>query len=173
MNRSLLNKLFWVFWCSTTVFTGILAGFLTSHSIMLGRFFSWYVESGNMDLMRQTFSVFREVSQPDPNALYNIPLYLSFVSGVIWTALAFLLKRDRIIALIAGLSTFWTGSIFFVIDLDEAEDAVVTGLASEQMAQYFLSINVPVHTLFAAIYVVSLFLLLLVALKGQWNKVHS
>jgi hypothetical protein len=92
---------------------------------------------------------------------------------VIWTALAFLLKRDRIIALIAGLSTFWTGSIFFVIDLDEAEDAVVTGLASEQMAQYFLSINVPVHTLFAAIYVVSLFLLLLVALKGQWNKVHS
>jgi hypothetical protein len=126
-----------------------------------------------MDLMRQTFSVFREVSKPDPNVLYNIPLYLSFASGVIWTVLAFLLKRDRIIALIAGLSTFWTGSIFFVIDLDEAEDAVVSGLANDQMAQYFLSINVPVHTLFAVIYVVSLFLLLLVALKGQWNKTSA
>ena len=173
MKKNTLGKLFWVFWCSTTILTGILAGYMVSHSIMLGRFFSWLVASGNMDLLRQTFTVFREVSKPDPNVLYDIPLYLAFVSGVIWTVLAFILKRDRIIALIAGLSTFWVGNIFAISDLDEAEEAVLSGVADERMAQFFLSINVPIHTLFAVIYVVSLFLLLFVALKGQWTKVYN
>jgi hypothetical protein len=39
MNKNTLRRLFWVFWCATTILTGILAGFLVSHSIMLGRFF--------------------------------------------------------------------------------------------------------------------------------------
>jgi hypothetical protein len=173
MNKNLLNKLFWGFWCATTIFTGILAGYMVSHSIMLGRFFSWYVDAGKMDLMRQTFSVFREVSDPDPNMLYDMPLYLALVSGVIWTVLSFIQKRDRVIALIAGLSTLWTAIIFFVTDLDEAEDAVVSGLANEEVAQYFLSINVPIHASFAVLYVVSLFLLLLVAMKGHWAEAHT
>ena len=173
MKENILSRLFWLFWCLTTILTGILAGYMVSHSIMLGRFFSWLVDSGNMDLLRQTFTVFREVSKPDPNVLYDTPLYLAFASGVIWTVLAFLLKRDRIIALIAGLSTFWVGNIFTISDLDEAEEAVLSGIADERMAQFFLSINVPIHTLFAVIYVVSLLLLLFVALKGQWTKAYN
>lgn len=104
---------------------------------------------------------------------FDTPLYLAFASGVIWTVLAFLLKRDRIIALIAGLSTFWAGSIFMISDLDEAEEAVLSGIADERMAQYFLTINVPIHTLFAAIYVVSLLLLLFVAVRGQWRRAYD
>jgi hypothetical protein len=173
MSKSILSKLYWVFWCSTTILTGILAGYMVSHSIMLGRFFSWLVDSGNMDLLRQTFTVFREVSKPDPNVLYDTPLYLAFASGVIWTVLAFILKRDRIIALIAGLSTFWVGGIYMISDLDEAEEAVLSGIADKRMAQFFLSINVPIHALFAVIYVVSLLLLLFVALKEQWRKTRS
>lgn len=173
MNKNLLNKLFWVFWFSTTVWTGILSGYMLSHSIMLGRFFSWYVESGNMDLLRQTFTAFIKASNPDPNIYYNIPLYLAFVSGLIWTVLAFLLRRDRIIALIAGLSTFWVGNIFFLSDLDEAENAVLTGIADDHMAQFFLAINLPIHTFFAVIYGVSFLLLLLVVLKGHWNEANT
>jgi len=136
---------------------------------MLGRFFSWYVESGHMDLLRQTYTTFRETSTPDPSKVYDIPLYLSFISGTIWTVLAFLLRRDRITALVAGLSTFWAGNIFMISDLDEAEAAVLSGLADDRMAQFFLSINVPIHTLFAVIYTGSLFLLLLVALKQHFR----
>jgi hypothetical protein len=172
MNRNILNKLFWAFWCSTTILTGILAGFMISHSIMLGRFFTWYIESGNVELLRQTFTVFRETSSPPPQVVYNVPLYLAFVSGVVWTVLAFVLKRDRIIAMIAGLSTFWVGNIFFISDLDEAEEAVLSGSADASMTQFFASINLPIHTCFAAIYVVSLLLLLLVALKGRWAEAH-
>lgn len=173
MKKDILYTLFWGFWCATTILTGILAGYMVSHSLMLGRFFSWYVETGHMDLLRQTFAVFKTTNHPDPNTYYMIPLYLAFASGIIWTALAFILKRDRIIALIAGLSTFWVGNLFFISHIDEAEEAVLSGAADDRMAQFFLSINVPIHALFALIYVVSLFLLLLVALRGQVMKARS
>ena len=173
MSKNILNKLFWVFWCSTTILTGILAEFMVSHSIMLGRFFNWYIESGNVELLHQTFTVFREVSSPPPQDLYDVPLYLAFVSGVIWTVLAFVLKRDRIIAMIAGLSTYWVGNIFFISDLNEAEEAVLSGIADASVTQFFASINLPIHTCFAVIYVVSLLLLLLVALKGRWTETYT
>jgi hypothetical protein len=168
MKKNTLRKLFWVFWCSTTMLTGILAGFLVSHSIMLGRFFQWFIESGNEDLLHQTYTVFRAAN--NPHVVYNIPLWLAFVSGIIWTVLAFIIRRDRIIAVTAGLSTVWVGTIFFISNLGEAEEAVLTGTADAGLTQLYAAINLPVHTLFAAIYVVSLFLLLLVVLKGQWSK---
>jgi hypothetical protein len=171
MNKNILRKLFWLFWCSTTILTGILAGFLVSHSIMLGHFFQWFLESGNENLLHQTYTVFREAS--NPHVAYNIPLVLSFVSGIIWTMLAFIVRKDRIIAVIAGLSTLWVAMIFFISDLAEAEEAVLTGMADARLTQIYTSINLPFHTLFAAVYVVSLFLLLLVALKGQWTEAHT
>ena len=168
MKKNTLGKLFWVFWCSTTILTGILAGYMVSHSIMLGRFFQWFIESGNENLLHQTYTVFRAGSHP--HVAHNIPLYMAFVSGIIWTVLAFIARRDRIIAVTAGLSTLWVGMIFFISDLAEAEEAVLTGMADSRLTQLYTSINLPLHTLFASMYVVSFFLMLPVTLKGQWSK---
>jgi len=168
MKKNTLGKLFWIFWCSTTILTGILAGFLVSHAIMLGRFFQWFLESGNENLLHQTYTVFRAAS--NPHIAYNIPLSLAFISGIIWTVLAFIARRDRIIAVTAGLSTVWVSMIFFLSDFGKAEVAVMTATADARLTQLYTSINLPIHTLFAAMYVVSLFLLLLVPLKGQWPK---
>jgi len=93
LNKNLFKKLYWSFWCSTTILAGILAGFLISHSIMLGRFFNWYFESGNVDLLHKTYSVYRKTNAFE-RALYNLPLLLSLVSGIIWTGLAVYLKRE-------------------------------------------------------------------------------
>ena len=164
MNRNSTEKLFWVFWCSTTTLTGILAGFLTSHSIMFGRFQTWFIESGNVDLLHKTYTVFREASSPQ--VLYDSFFYLALASGIIWTVLAFLMKRDRIIAMIAGLSTFWVSVVFFGTDFGRAEDEVLMGIADERTTQLFVSLNVPLHTCFAIFYIVSLLLLLVVALKN-------
>ena len=165
MKKSFIDRLYWGFWCSTTLLTGILAGYMVSHSIMLGRFFNWYVQSGNMDLLRQTYTVFRNSS--NANALYDIPLYLALVSGIVWVILSLILKRDRVIAFIAGLAAFWVGIIFSVADLDEAEEAVLAGVADDKMAQLYLSINIPLHSTFAAIFIISTLLLLFVALKNR------
>jgi hypothetical protein len=100
MKKNTLGKLFWIFWYSTTMLTGILAGFLLSHAIMLGRFFQWFMDSGNENLLHQTYTVFRAASSP--HIAYNIPLSLAFVSGIIWTVFAFIARRDRIMRKIGG-----------------------------------------------------------------------
>ena len=164
MNKKIINKLYWIFWCSTTILTGILAGFMISHILQLGRFFTWLIESGNEDLLHQTFTIFRQTNRIQDMS-YDSFLYLSLASGIIWIVLAFILKRERVIAIIAGLSTLWTGLIFNISDIDEAEEAVLSGTADASLTQLFVSINVPVHTCFAVIYTVCFILLLYVALK--------
>ncbi|MBN1856262.1 MAG: hypothetical protein JW846_04840 [Dehalococcoidia bacterium] len=163
MDSNLRERLFWVFWCSTTMLTGILAGFLTSHAIMFGRFQTWFIESGNVDLFHETYTVFRAANSPQ--TLYDSFFYMALASGIAWTALAFLLRRDRIIAAIAGLSTLWVSIAFFVSGFGMAEDEVMTGVADSGTTQFFMAWNVPIHTYFAVFYAVSLFLLLFVALR--------
>ncbi len=168
MNSLVKQRLFWVSWCAATVLTGMLAGFLTSHAIMFGRFQTWFIESGNIELLHQTYTVFRAASSP--HVLYDAFFYLALIAGIVWTVFALMLKRDRIIAVVAGLSTLWVSVVFFASGFGEAEDAVLTGVADEATTQWFVALNVPLHTAFAVYYVVSLFLLLVVVLRhgGMW-----
>jgi len=165
MGKSIMNKLFWCFWCSTTILTGMLAGFLTSHAIMFGRFQTWFIESGNIDLLHKTFTVFREANSPQ--VMYDSFFYFALASGIIWTVVSFLIKRDRVIAVIAGMSTLWVSVVFFASKFGRAEDEVLSGIADEEMTQLFVTLNIPIHTCFALFYIVSFLLLLFVALKGN------
>ena len=175
MNTDSMNKLFWVFWFATTIYTGILCGFMISHSLMLGRFFSWAVETG---VSLSNFIAFRKSSNYSfYYGIYYSFLYIQLLLGIIWIVLTFLSKRERIekiIAIIAGLSSFWVGNIFFISDIDEAEEAVMTGTADASMKQLFVAINVPVHASFAIIYFISFFLLLLIAYRNlEFKKLES
>ena len=162
-NREIIDQIHWVLWFAITMLTGILAGFLTSHSVMLGRFFTWLIESDNYQVFIDTFSVFREATRA--NIHYNLFLWGSLIIGIIWTILCFIVKKSRIIAIIAGLSSFWVGFIFFASGFADAEEAVAMGVADEAVRQFFVSWNIPLHTSFAVFYTLCFFLLLLSGYK--------
>ena len=86
---------------------------------MFGRFQTWFIESGNEELLHQTYTVFRETSSP--HVLYDSFFYLALIAGLAWTLFAFVLKRDPIIAALAGLSTLWVSVVFFASGFGEAE----------------------------------------------------
>ena len=165
MNKGALNKLYWAFWCVTAALNGVLAGYMVSHSIMLGRFFNWYLESGNENLLRQTYSVFRASS--NAYRVYDIPLALHLVVAGAWVLPAFVVRRQRVIAAVAGLATYWVGAIFLATGSGTAEDAVLAGTADAALTQQYLTLNLPIHTTFAVIYVSSLLLMLLVPLRDR------
>jgi hypothetical protein len=150
---------------ATALLNGILAGYMVSHSIMLGRFFNWYIESGNEDLLHRTYTVFR--ASNDAYKIYDIPLGLHLVVGGIWVVLALIAKRERVLAVLGGLSTYWISAIFLVTGLGTVEDAVLTGTADAAATQRYLALNLPIHTTFAVIYGTSLLLMLLVPLRGS------
>jgi hypothetical protein len=154
-----LRRVYWILWFAVTMLTGILAGFLLSHSIMLGRYFTWLIESGNSRVFADTFSVFRAATRA--NVHYNLVLWISLAIGVVWTLICFIIRKSRVVAVIAGLCSFWVGSVFFASDFAAAEQAVATGVANQAVQQFFVSWNIPMHVSFAAFYTVCFFLLLL------------
>ena len=158
-NRVDLKRVYWVLWFALTMITGILAGFLVSHSVMLGRYFTWLIESGNNGVFADTFSVFRETTRA--NVHYNLFLWISMTIGVVWTTVCFIIRKTRIVAVIAGLSSFWVGCVFFASGFAAAEAAVTTGTAGEAVRQFFASWNIPMHASFAVFYTLCFFLLLL------------
>ncbi len=158
-NKIIFHRIHKVLWYAITILTGILAGFLTSHSVMLGRYFSWLIETDNYLVFTDTFSVFREATKA--NVHYNLFLWVSLIVGILWTGLSFIIKKDRITASIAGLSSFWVGCVFFASGFSDAEEAVAMGIADEATRQFFVSWNIPIHTSFAVFYSICLFLLLL------------
>jgi len=158
-------------WFATTILTGILAGFLTSHSVMLGRFFSWLIETDNYQVFTDTFSVFRQATRA--NVHYNAFLWISLLVGILWTVLCFIVKKDRAVALIAGLSSFWVGCAFFASGFSDAEEAVATGAADEVVRQFFVSWNLPLHASFAVFYTLCFLLLLLSGCRDAHPKAAS
>ncbi len=147
-----------ILWFAITMLTGILAGFLISHSVMLGRYFTWLIESGNYSVFTGTFSIFREATHA--NVHYNLFLWASLIFGILWTVSCFMVRKNRIIAFIAGLSSFWVGSVFFSSGFSNAEEAVSMGIADETVRQFFVSWNIPMHASFAVFYSLCFFLLL-------------
>jgi hypothetical protein len=168
MNKNIITRLYWILWFITTILTGILSGFMISHSLILGGFFTWCIESSNLDLIRKGFSIYRETDNYKLLYLfYYSPILISLVSGPAWVVLAFLKKRYRGISLIAGLSTYWVSVIFVGTGFGKVEKAVMKGLADDATRQFFVNFNVPIHTCNAIIYSVSFLLLLFVVLKKE------
>jgi hypothetical protein len=171
MHKNIMNQLYWSSWFSTTIFVGILAGYFISHSVLLGPFFSWFIESGKVDLLHQTFSVYRETA--GYSHLYNLyyaPILFSLISGGIWTILAFILKRDRVISIFAGLPTYFMSAIFLATGFSNTENAVMSGIADDATNRLFALENVPIHTSFAIIHTISFLLLLVIVLRKVCNS---
>jgi hypothetical protein len=51
---------YWVAWFFATSTTGLLAGFLVAHCLILGRFFTWMVASGWQPVLGETYAIFRQ-----------------------------------------------------------------------------------------------------------------
>ena len=159
INKQIFHQIHWVLWFAITMLTGILAGFLTSHSVMLGRYFTWLIESGNNHVFIDTFSIFRKATHA--NVHYNFFFWASLVIGIIWTIFCFIARKNRIITLITGLSSLWVGCVFYASGFSAAETAVCTGTADETLRNFFVSWNIPMHISFAIFYTLCFFLLLL------------
>jgi hypothetical protein len=154
-----------ILWYPVVIFTGIMAGFLLSHSVMLGRFFSWTLRSGNVDFFRNLFSVFR--AESGANIHYNMFLWVSMFAGILWTVSCFLAKKNRILAVTAGMSTFWVGFVFFSSGFAVAENAVSSAAADTTLTDLFLSLNLPLHISFAIFYLACFVLLLIIGSRSK------
>jgi len=164
-------RIYWFFWLLATIATGILAGFLTSHSIMLGRFFSWILENKYNFFFTDYFKYFR--AETHANVYYNLFFWFGLIAGIGYTIMSFIKKKTRLAALIAGMSTFWISVVFFTWDFKIAEEAVSTGVADAATIEKFLAWNLPMHISFACFYTLSFIILLIAGFTARTKELKE
>jgi hypothetical protein len=128
----------------------MLCGYFVSHSIVLGRFFQWFIDSGNYELLGRTYSVFRE--QGMPVAPYLAGFLLQFALAVVMALIAWRLRRNTGLALLLVLPLPAMLAVHFLSGYEAVEDVTHLGKATASQLAVYSSLNLTVHWLYALIY---------------------
>lgn len=168
MKRKRPEKYFWASWLFATVLSGMVLGFYVSHSIVLGPFFSWFIESGKYQLLNETYATFRH---QHPTNLYYILLGIQGLASFIFMISTWINGHNLIAGIIVGVCAPLAGVIHSISGFGILEINILSGRTVGQMElTNFTRWNVPIHLLYALIMLVGVVTLLLIPLKIIWRE---
>lgn len=134
-----------------TLLLAMLCGYFTAHSIVLGRWFDWFLTEGKHQELAEHYGTFRRARNPVP--LYMAGFIVQFVCGIVMAAVGF--GTDiPIMALIAAVVAFaLMVGLHMASGFSRVESAIMSGETQDTTAvARFLRLNQPVHLLDALIY---------------------
>ncbi|MEL6761775.1 MAG: hypothetical protein AAFP04_15430 [Myxococcota bacterium] len=162
-----LNIISILLWRAAGLVTALVAGYLTSHVIVLGRYFDWLVAHDHAALLQTTYSAFR--LEADPVTPYLGSFFVQFFLAV---ALLIIALRHRstlgiprlAAAVLAAGALPLTIAVFSVTGFYEVEQRVMaaTDLSPETLDTW-LKLNVPLHVASAMIFIVAAMALVFVS----------
>jgi len=165
------DRLYWPSWFLATFLTGIVAGFMLGHALILARFLDWLVLSGTLALSQAYPSFRRSTGRSGLDAYYALAgLQVAGTSAFLLVSLA--ARRHRAAALVAGVA----GALWIVVHYASgfgALEASVLRSASKvprEVASRFVGWNVPIHVFHAATLAVALGALLTVPLAAMRRR---
>ena len=164
------ERLYWASWCLAVLFTGIVAGFMLGHALILAQFLDWMLASGTPALSR-AYPAFRGSAGRAGLAAYYAVAGLQVAATSVFLLLSLVMHRHRGAALVAGVA----GALWIAVHYASGFGALEAGvLRSTQeiphgVAERFVSWNVSIHLFHAAILAVALGALLSVPLASRGN----
>lgn len=154
-------RLLWSCWLLATVTTGLVAGFMLGHALILGRFLDWMLAS-DPRLLASTYPAFASTAGRGGLITFYAICGLQILAAVVLLALALITRRHRVAATIAALTAVLWPTVHYASGFGALEAAVLRGTAPvpPETAVQFLAWNAPVHAVHAALLVVGLLALL-------------
>jgi hypothetical protein len=163
-------RLYWPCWVFATILTGIVAGFMLGHALILARFLDWLLASGTPALGLQ-YPAFRATAGRGGLAAYYAVCGLQVIAVFGFFALAVLARRARGVAAVAAVGGLWVvvhyASGFGAL---EAKVLKATGEVDRVTVSRFLGLNVPIHFVHAATLTTAFGALLSVPLSALRRK---
>jgi hypothetical protein len=167
----LADRLYWPCWVAAAVLTGVVAGFMLGHALVLGRFVEWLVTSGSGELALAYPGFRAGAGRVSLTAFYAV-CGLEVLSVVAFLAAALVTRRQAALAALAAAA----GALWLVVHYASgfgALEAMVLGGAVEPpriVAARFVRVNTPIHLFHAAMLVTALGALLAVPLAISRQK---
>lgn len=165
------DRLYWTCWLLAALLTGLMAGFMLGHALILGPFIDWLL-SASPSVFSRTYPLFRSgAGRAGLGAYYG-------VAGLqVLAALAFLLvalarRRHRMAAAVAGAAGAGWVVLHYASGFGALEAAVVRSTVEVpgEVARRFLAWNAPIHYVHAAALMVALGALLSVPLAARRER---
>jgi hypothetical protein len=155
------RRLFWPCWLLASVTTGLVAGFMLGHALILGRFLDWML-AGDPRLFAATYPAFaRSGGGTGLMAFYAI-CGLQVVAVLVLLALSLSARRHRLGAGVAAITAVLWPVVHYASGFGAVEAVALRSLTpvAADVATRFLAWNTPVHTAHAALLLVGLVALL-------------
>jgi len=149
-----------VAWLLAILATGIAAGAMAGHALLLGRFFNWIFESNRTEMFRQSYPEF--IREKKPELLFDNLFILALLLTNAYEVLLWRADRIDALSLAAAGSQWLFVLIFFGSGFASLErELLVKGNIAPDRVQRFLSLNTPMTVLSAILLLASLTCLVL------------
>lgn len=162
------GRLYWTCWVLAVATTGVVAGFMLSHALLLGRYLEWLLASGRGDLLSQTYPVFaRSAGRPGLELFYAVA-GAQVASAVAFFVVSLVVRRERLVGALVGLAGVLWPAMHYVSGFGALEASVLrsTTEVSREVAGRFVLWNGPMHIFHAATLAAALGALLSVPLSA-------
>lgn len=161
------ERLYWPSWFLAAVLTGIVAGFMLGHALILARFVDWLLLAG-APALSQAYPAFQATAgRTGLDAFYAVA-GLQLVGTSAFLLVALIAGRHRTAALVAGVAgTLWI-AVHYASGFGALEASVVRSAADvpREVVGRFVDWNTPIHVFHAATLTVALGALLTVPLAA-------
>ena len=160
------DGLYWACWLLAVLFTGLVAGLMLGHALILAPFLSWMLAFGPPGALDDTYPVFRATAGAVGLTVYYLlaGVQVALVLGFLVAAVA--MRRHRASAAVAGAASVCWVIVHYASGFGAVEAQLWRSPAggADGVARRFLAWNTPIHFLHAGILTVALLALLWVPL---------
>jgi len=161
------ERLYWPSWFLAALLTGLVAGFMLGHALILARFLDWLLLA-NAPAVGRAYPAFRATAgRTGLDAFYAIA-GLQLVGTSAFLLVALMAGRHRMAALVAGMAGALWIAVHYASGFGALEARVVQSAADvpREVAGRFVGWNTPIHFFHAATLTVALGALLTVPLAA-------
>lgn len=150
-----------VAWYLAVLSTGVAAGAMTGHALLLGRFFTWVFATGRTEMFGLHYPAF--IAAKKPQRLFDHLFTLALLAVTAHAVLLWFADRISALSLAAAGLQWLFVAIFFGTGFAALEvELFTTGTASPERAARFLALNTRVTAVSALLLLASFACLVLV-----------
>jgi hypothetical protein len=161
------DRLFWPIWFLAALLTGLVAGFMLGHALILAQFLDWLLLS-RTPALSQAYPSFRDSAGRSGLGVYYAVAGLQVAGTSAFLLVSLVARRHRAAALVAGVAGALWLAVHYASGFGALEASVLRSARGipREVAGRFVGWNTPIHLLHALTLTVALAALLSVPLAA-------
>jgi len=168
------RRLFWPTWLFATLTTGLVAGFMVGHALILGRFLDWML-ARDPRVLASTYPVFAASAGRAALTVFYAACGLQVVAALAFCALALRARRHRLGASVAAIAAVVWPLVHYGSGFAGVEAAALRSVTpvSTDVAMRFHALNLPVHIAHGVVLLIGLVALLTIPLVATATRTRD